>query len=107
LEAGYGHFFTGDYIDQTWATVGGSEDADWFYLQAVIRFCGGSDFWFLFQGRGTARCRARLRAAPDVGLFWLRLIALTIAFDSLALKAIMLPDRRFNAILCLGGVKPD
>jgi hypothetical protein len=38
LEAGYGHFFTGDYVDQTWANAGGSTDADWFYLQAVIRF---------------------------------------------------------------------
>jgi hypothetical protein len=38
LEAGYGHFFTGDYIDSTWANVGGSADADWFYFQTVIRF---------------------------------------------------------------------
>lgn len=38
LEAGYGHFFTGDYVDATWATVGGSADADWFYFQTVIRF---------------------------------------------------------------------
>lgn len=38
LEAGYGHFFTGDYIDQSWANAGGSADADWFYLQTVIRF---------------------------------------------------------------------
>ena len=39
LEAGYGHFFAGDYVDQTWSAPGfGSTDADWFYLQTVIRF---------------------------------------------------------------------
>ncbi|HYG23504.1 MAG TPA: alginate export family protein [Verrucomicrobiae bacterium] len=38
LEAGYGHFFTGDYIDSTWAGAGGSADADWVYVQTVIRF---------------------------------------------------------------------
>ena len=38
LEAGYGHFFTGKYIDQTWENAGGSSDADWVYLQTVIRF---------------------------------------------------------------------
>jgi hypothetical protein len=39
LEAGYGHFFTGDYLDQTWAAPGfGSADADWVYIQTVIRF---------------------------------------------------------------------
>lgn len=39
LEAGYGHFFVGDYIKQTWSGPGfGSKDADWFYVQTVIRF---------------------------------------------------------------------
>jgi hypothetical protein len=39
VEAGYGHFFTGDYIDQSWSGAAfGSKDADWFYLQTVIRF---------------------------------------------------------------------
>ena len=38
LEAGYGHFFAGKYIDQTWANVGGSADANWFYVQTAIRF---------------------------------------------------------------------
>jgi len=39
LEAGYGHFFVGDYIEQTWDTPGfGSVDADWVYVQTVIRF---------------------------------------------------------------------
>jgi hypothetical protein len=38
LEAGYGHFFTGDYIDQSWQNAGGSTDSDWFYVQTTIRF---------------------------------------------------------------------
>lgn len=39
FEAGYGHFFVGDYIDQTWAASGfGSTDANWFYIQTVVRF---------------------------------------------------------------------
>jgi hypothetical protein len=38
LEGGYGHFFTGDYIDQSWQNAGGSADAHWFYIQTVIRF---------------------------------------------------------------------
>ena len=38
LEAGYGHFFTGSYIDQSWQNAGGSADANWFYVQTVIRF---------------------------------------------------------------------
>jgi hypothetical protein len=38
LEAGYGHFFAGDYIDQSWANAGGSADINWFYIQTVIRF---------------------------------------------------------------------
>jgi hypothetical protein len=38
LEAGYGHFFTGDYVDATWSNVGGSADADWIYMQTVVRF---------------------------------------------------------------------
>ena len=39
IEAGYGHFFTGDYIRQSLsaATVG-SQDADWFYLQLTVNF---------------------------------------------------------------------
>jgi hypothetical protein len=36
LQAGYGHFFTSDYIDQTFQTHGGSHDADWVYLQAQL-----------------------------------------------------------------------
>jgi hypothetical protein len=39
LEAGYGHFFVGDYIDQTWSAPGfGATDADWIYIQALVRF---------------------------------------------------------------------
>ncbi len=39
LEAGYGHFFRGDYIKQSWSGAGfGSRDADWVYVQTVVRF---------------------------------------------------------------------
>jgi hypothetical protein len=39
LEAGYGHFFTGDYIEQSLsAPAFGARDADYVYLQASINF---------------------------------------------------------------------
>ena len=39
LEGGYGHFFAGDYIKQSWSNPAfGSRDADWVYLQTIIRF---------------------------------------------------------------------
>lgn len=39
LEAGYGHFFVGDYIRQSWSAPGfGSADADWFYVQLNVKF---------------------------------------------------------------------
>jgi hypothetical protein len=39
LEAGYGHFFTGDYVKQSLsAPAFGSRDADYVYLQATISF---------------------------------------------------------------------
>jgi len=38
LEAGYGYFFAGNYIDKSVAGVGGSKDAQWFYLQTTIKF---------------------------------------------------------------------
>ncbi len=39
LEAGFGHFFTGDYIDQSLAAPGfGSTDANWVYLQLTLNF---------------------------------------------------------------------
>ncbi len=37
IEAGYGHFFRGDYIKQTWSAIG-SQDADWVYVQTMVRF---------------------------------------------------------------------
>jgi hypothetical protein len=37
IEAGYGHFFRGEYVKQTWAAIG-SQNADWFYLQTLVRF---------------------------------------------------------------------
>lgn len=36
LEAGYGHYFTGAYINQTMAPVGGARDSNWFYAQARL-----------------------------------------------------------------------
>src|SRR6266481_2154163 len=39
LEAGYGHFFVGDYIHSSLsAATRGSADADWIYVQATINF---------------------------------------------------------------------
>ena len=39
LQAGYGHFFVGEYIRQSAANGGrGTEDADWVYLQATLSF---------------------------------------------------------------------
>jgi hypothetical protein len=39
LEAGYGHFFHGDYIQQTWSAAGfGSRDADFIYAQVNLTF---------------------------------------------------------------------
>jgi hypothetical protein len=39
FEAGYGHFFAGDYLEQTWSAPGfGATDANWFYVQTVVRF---------------------------------------------------------------------
>ncbi|HWD91396.1 MAG TPA: alginate export family protein [Verrucomicrobiae bacterium] len=39
LEAGYGHFFVGDYIRQSLSEPGlGSRDADYFYIQGNITF---------------------------------------------------------------------
>jgi len=37
LETGYGHFFHGKYIEQSLSAVG-SQDANWFYLQAMFTF---------------------------------------------------------------------
>jgi hypothetical protein len=41
LQLGYGHFFTGDYIEESITSVaanGGVTDADWFYTQVKLRF---------------------------------------------------------------------
>jgi len=39
LEAGYGHFFHGDYISQTWSAPGfGTRDADFIYAQLNVKF---------------------------------------------------------------------
>lgn len=38
LEAGFGHFFTGDYVDSSLKGVGGSKDANYVYLQLTVNF---------------------------------------------------------------------
>jgi hypothetical protein len=38
IEAGYGHLFSGDYIQQTLAHNGGSRDADFVYVQTSFKF---------------------------------------------------------------------
>ena len=38
VRAGYGHFFTGDYVRSSLSAVGGATDADWVYLQATVSF---------------------------------------------------------------------
>jgi hypothetical protein len=37
LEAGYGHFFVGDYVEQS-LSVPGAVDANWLYLQLNFNF---------------------------------------------------------------------
>jgi hypothetical protein len=36
FQGGYGHYFTGGYVNQTFTHLGGSHDANWVYLQAQI-----------------------------------------------------------------------
>ncbi len=38
LEAGFGHFFTGGYVNSTFAPVGGAQSANWVYLQTMLNF---------------------------------------------------------------------
>jgi hypothetical protein len=38
FRAGYGHFFTGDYVRRSLAPVGGATDADWIYIQTTLSF---------------------------------------------------------------------
>jgi len=38
VQAGFGHYFTGDYVNQTFQNLGGAHDANWVYLQAQLNF---------------------------------------------------------------------
>jgi hypothetical protein len=38
LGMGVGHFFTGQYIDNTFSAVGGAKDANWTYIQMTFSF---------------------------------------------------------------------
>jgi hypothetical protein len=38
FEVGYGHFFTGDYIEQSLASSGGASDANYVYAQLNVKF---------------------------------------------------------------------
>ncbi len=38
LQAGYGHFFVGDYVKNSLASVGGATDADYVYTQVTFNF---------------------------------------------------------------------
>lgn len=38
IEVGYGHFFTGNYVHQSLAGVGGDKDANYLYVQTTINF---------------------------------------------------------------------
>lgn len=37
-QAGFGHFFVGDYVRDSLSDVGGAEDANWAYVQVVLNF---------------------------------------------------------------------
>ena len=37
-QAGYGHFFTGDYINSSLSNTGGATDANYFFLQVIVNF---------------------------------------------------------------------
>jgi hypothetical protein len=37
-QLGYGHFFVGDYVENSLDAVGGAVDANWAYLQVVFNF---------------------------------------------------------------------
>lgn len=36
FQAGYGHYFTGQYVNQAMGKVGGSHDSNWLYVQASL-----------------------------------------------------------------------
>ncbi len=38
LQGGYGHFFVGDYVNNSLSSAGGSKDANWLYAQMVFNF---------------------------------------------------------------------
>jgi hypothetical protein len=38
FQGGFGHFFTGNYVNQTFQNLGGSHDANWGYLQLLLNF---------------------------------------------------------------------
>jgi hypothetical protein len=38
LQGGFGHYFTGDYVNQTFQNLGGAHDANWVYIQAQLDF---------------------------------------------------------------------
>ena len=38
VQGGFGHYFTGDYVNQTFQSLGGSHDANWVYVQAQFSF---------------------------------------------------------------------
>jgi hypothetical protein len=38
LQAGYGHFFVGDYVEDSLAATGGASDADYVYVQMTLNF---------------------------------------------------------------------
>ncbi len=38
FRAGYGHFFTGGYVEESKAALGGATDADWLYFQTTVNF---------------------------------------------------------------------
>ncbi|MEO6035446.1 MAG: alginate export family protein, partial [Verrucomicrobiota bacterium] len=38
MQAGYGHFFVGDYIKNSLSKTSGATDADWVYLQMTVNF---------------------------------------------------------------------
>jgi hypothetical protein len=38
VQGGFGHYFTGDYVNQTFQNLGGAHDAHWVYVQAQFNF---------------------------------------------------------------------
>jgi hypothetical protein len=38
VQGGFGHYFTGDYVNQTFQNLGGAHDANWVYVQAQFNF---------------------------------------------------------------------